>query len=293
MNPTLLRIDVSAATGLDRAELAGTLYLPQHLPAELALLLCLHGGGYDRRYWQPGIPGYDFAEYFVARGYAVLTLDMLGMGQSTRPEPETQLSRKIIAAVHDSATRQVIQGLQDGTYASAARISVTGVGHSMGGLMVITQQAAYARFDRLAVLGWANAPMVLGGLDPATLAAAIQPGYIPTPRAAMRGLFYAADVPPEIIAADEAQGASTPACLGRDSLLPGIVHREAATITSPVFLMYGTIDTSSAPDTEPAYFAASPDVTLALLHGAAHCHNFASQREECWEKLEAWIRARK
>ena len=105
----------------------------------------------------------------------------------------------------------------------------------------------------------------------------------------MRGFFYAPDVPQQIIEADEAQGSTTPACLGRDALLPGIVHAAAAAVTSPVFLMYGAIDTSSAPYAEPGFFTASPDVTLALLPGAAHCHNFASQREASWSRLERWI----
>ena len=134
MQTVELRIGVSAPTGIEGANLAGTLYLPEHPTggAKLELLVCLHGGGYDRRYWQPDIPGYNFAEYFTARGYAVLALDMLGMGRSTRPEPERQLTRQIIATAHDFATRQVAQDLYNGTYASAAKVTVTGIGHSMG-----------------------------------------------------------------------------------------------------------------------------------------------------------------
>jgi pimeloyl-ACP methyl ester carboxylesterase len=156
-------------------------------------------------------------------------------------------------------------------------------------MMVITQQAAHESFDRLAVLGRANEPMLLGDTDPATLAATIQPGYLMTPRAVMRALYYAADVPLGLIEADEAIASPTPACLGRDALQPGIVHDAAAAITCPVFLMQGSVDTSSNPRREPAYFKRSDDITFMLLRDTAHCHNFAGLRHVLWNRLDRWI----
>ena len=156
--------------------------------------------------------------------------------------------------------------------------------------MIITQAADYPAFDRVAVIGWANEPMVLGDTDPETLRADLIPaGYLPTPRVPMRGFFYAPDVPLDLIEADEASGSTTPSCLGRDALTPGIVQDAAARIAVPVLVVQSEIDTSSAPDREPDYFTSAPDVELQQLEKAAHCQNFASNRAEHWQRLDAWI----
>jgi len=284
-----LRIDVARPTGIAGAELAASLYLPDVVSDDLELLVCLHGGGYTRHYWHPAFAGYSFAEALTQKGRAVLSVDLLGMGESSKPEPETLLDRTKIAAANDAATQLVAAGLRDGRWGDAARLRVTGIGHSIGGMMVITQQAAHRSFNRLAVLGWANEKMLLGDTDPETLAASIQPGYLATPREMMRALFYAADVPPAVVETDEAAGSTTPACLGRDALRPGIVHAESALVTCPVFLVHGVVDTSPAPHREPAYFTGSCDVTLMVLQGSAHCHNFAGTRRVLWDRLDAWI----
>ena len=279
-------IDVTQAVDIgEPVHIAATLHLPD-APADgpLPLIFALHGGGYTRAYWDPPFAddSYSFARFFTNRGKAVLAIDMLGMGASSRPEPESKLDRAKIAAAHAAALAHIVARL--GT------ASVTGVGHSMGGLMIITQADAFPAFDRVAVLGWANEPMVLGDTDPASLRADLIPsGYLPTPRVPMRGFFYAPDVALDLIEADEASGSTTPACLGRDALTPGIVHDAAARIAVPVLVVQSAIDTSSASGHEPAYFTASPNVELHILDGAAHCQNFASTRAEHWRKLDAWI----
>jgi pimeloyl-ACP methyl ester carboxylesterase len=194
-----------------------------------------------------------------------------------------------VAAANHHALCGVMADLLNGDLARASRVIVTGVGHSIGGMIAITQQASHGSFHRLAVLGWANAPMLLGETDPATLAATIRPGYLTTPRAVMRPLFYAPDVPLGLIEADEAIASPTPACLGRDALRPGIVHEAAAAVTCPVFLLQGATDTSSNPHGEPGYFKSSEDISLILPRHTAHCHNFAGSRQLWWDRLDRWI----
>jgi pimeloyl-ACP methyl ester carboxylesterase len=291
-----LRINVAQSTGLDGAEIACSLYLPDDPPTDTPreLLVCVHGGGYTRAYWHPdfrNFPDYSFAENFCARGHAVLAIDLLGIGESAKPEPETRLSRAIVAAANHHVTTEISAGLQDGRWGNAPGIAITGIGHSIGGMMVITQQAAHRSFDRLAVLGWTNQPLVLAGLDPALLAASIAPGYLATPREKMRPLFYASDVPQALIEADEAAGSTTPACLGRDALQPGIVREASAAITVPVFVMHGSTDTSPNPHGEVVFFTSSNDIAFMRLPESAHCHNFATSRHRLWNRLESWIAA--
>lgn len=287
MKSTDMIIDVTSAVDVgEPVHIAATLHLPEEMTdRRFHLIFALHGGGYSRAYWNPHFAdeSYSFARFFTERGKAVLSIDMLGMGQSSTPEPESRLDRMKIAAAHADALAQVVAGLD-------RSLSVTGLGHSMGGLMIITQAAAYSKFDRVAVLGWANEPMVLGDTDVATLQAALIPcGYLPTPRAPMRKLFYRPDVPTDLIEADEANGSTTPACLGRDALTPGIVHDAAAQIAVPVLVVQSEIDTSPAPLKERSYFSASPNVELQIVENAAHCQNFASSRVKHWADLNEWI----
>jgi len=287
MKSTDMMLDVTSVAGLgEPTHIAATLHLPDDMPqGSLDLIFALHGGGYRRLYWNPPFAdeSYSFALWFTGRGKAVLCIDMLGMGESSRPEPEDRLSQAIIAAAHAEALAQVVQSL-------GRPVSVTGIGHSMGGMMIIAQAAAHQELDRLAVVGWANEPMILGDIDVATLQAGLIPsGYLPTPREPMRTLFYWPDVPQDLIEADEAHASTTPATMGRDALTPGVVHAAAASIAVPVLIVQSVVDTSPAPEREGAYFKAAPSVEFQILRDAAHCQNFASTRAEHWAALNDWI----
>ena len=282
-----MMLDVSSAAGLDETiHIAATLHLPDDVPSDrLHLIFALHGGGYSRIYWHPRFAdeSYSFARWFTAKGKAVVTIDMLGMGESSRPEPENRLTSKILAAVQADALRQIVAELE-------RPLSVTGIGHSMGGMMIIAQAAAHPAFDRVGVLGWANEPMILGDTDVATLQAGLIPsGYLLTAREPMRMLFYWPDVPKTLIDADEAHASATPVTLGRDALTPGIVHQASASIRVPVLVVQSAIDTSPAPEKELAYFSGSPSVELQLVEDAAHCQNFAGTRTKHWAELNDWI----
>jgi pimeloyl-ACP methyl ester carboxylesterase len=287
MKSTEMKLDVTSATGLGEAtHIAATLHLPDEMRAgHLQLIFALHGGSYSRLYWHPPFAdnSYSFARWFTGQGKAVLAIDMLGMGESSCPEPEYRLSGTIIAAAHAEALCQVRKSL-------GRPVSVTGVGHSMGGMMIIAQAATHPALDRVAVLGWANEPMMLGDTDVATLQAGLIPsGYLPTPRAPMRKLFYWPDVPVELIELDEAHASTTPATMGREALTPGIVHQASAKLKIPVLVVQSEIDTSPAPEKEVVWFEKSPAVELQILKAAAHCQNFAGTRATHWAALNDWI----
>lgn len=287
MKSTDMMIDVTAATDIgEPVHIAANLHLPEEMAGDrMDLIFAIHGGGYTRHYWHPQFAdeSYSFARFFTDQGKAVLAIDMLGMGQSSTPEPESRLNRAKIAAAHAAALAHCVAILE-------CPVSVTGLGHSMGGLMIITQAAAHQGLDRVAVLGWSNQPMVLGDTDVASLEAGLIPsGYLATPREPMRKLFYWPDVPTDLIEADEASGSTTPACLGRDALTPGIVHDASAQISAPVLIVQSEIDTSPAAEREADYFSNSASTELQILEKTAHCQNFASNRKLHWTQINEWI----
>jgi pimeloyl-ACP methyl ester carboxylesterase len=291
-----LSLDVAEIVGRgEPADLAASLHLPDALPdgGVIELLVCIHGGSYTRNYWTAdfaGFAGYNFAAHMTARGYAVAALDMLGMGESAKPEPESILDRAKIAAANDHAARTFADGLRNGRWARADHVVMTGIGHSIGGMMAITQQARHRSFQRLAILGWSNQPLALSAEAIAMLKShCVEHGYAAPPRTNMRAFFYGKDVPMALVEADEALASRTPSCLLRDSLTPDIVHAEAAAVQCPVFIAQGSIDTSPNPHREVPLYAGSRDVTLMMMDDTAHCHNFEPSRHRLWNRLDGWI----
>lgn len=277
--------------------IAATLALPDNVPAgPLDLLVCLHGGTYSRWYWDAqieGWPGYSFVDHCMARGKAVLTLDALGMGNSSQPIREDLLTVHDGAQAHHLALAAVLGRLDAGEwgadFAGRAR-RITGIGHSMGGMLTIVQQGQWASFDQVAILGFTNIGLAMSDAVRADLNMRVAgSGYGAANRATMRGYFHAADVPDAVIAADDAQASTTPNSYGRLAILPGGVAAEAAAITAPVYLHFADIDVSPDPHAEPGGYGASRHVTLTILANAAHCHNFASTRQHSWTLLDQWI----
>ena len=291
-----LQLDVDNITGMHGGNhLSASLYLPDLLPdhGAIELLVCVHGGSYTRQYWNAdfeGFENYSFAEYMTARGYAVAALDMLGMGQSAKPEPESVLDRAKIAAANAYASHVFADGLRNGRWAHARHVATTGIGHSIGGMVLITQQAAHRSFDRVAILGWSNQSLALPAEEIEALKShCIEPGYAEPPRENMRALFYGAHVPTALIEADEAVASKTPSCLLRDSLTPNIVRDAAAAVQCPVFIAQGSVDTSPNPHLEVPFYQDSRDITLLMLDDTAHCHNFEPLRHRLWSRMADWI----
>jgi alpha-beta hydrolase superfamily lysophospholipase len=293
-----LRIDVAHLTPFrGGVEAAAWLFAPPcGARANGGLLVCLHGATCDHRYFHAQFdhhPGYSFAEFFTRLGYHVLAIDHLGMGTSSRPEPERLLTREVVAAADEHVVREVLAGLASGRWfgrepASAPR--AIGIAHSLGGMLAVVQQARHRTFERMAVLGWSNIGVRFeGGQARGMSDAAAHEGYLPAPRALTRTLFHLPDVPADLIEEDDARAGLTPANLGRAAMAPGVVAHEAAQIDCPVLLLYGEVDTSPDPHAEVGFYRACREITLTLLRGSAHMHNYASTRREGWHRIERWI----
>jgi pimeloyl-ACP methyl ester carboxylesterase len=278
LRPDPLRADVSAATGLPGAAVAGWSFVSGTEPETVAV--CLHGGGYDKRYWHfssPGLTGFSMSEHFVERGIAVVALDTLGMGESSRPERIEDLTLEVAAAAHDEAVRGVRERFP------GARI--VGIGHSLGGMLALAQQAGHRSYDRLALLGW-SARTINVELEADHFLA--DGDYRWLNRQRVHHLFHWDDVPQELIAADDANLVPTPRTLEDAAFQPGISEAHAGAIDVPLFIGLGERDVSRDPRGEPALYPRAYDITLYILGRSGHCHNFASTRRTLWDRLLGW-----
>ncbi|HEY0226459.1 MAG TPA: alpha/beta hydrolase [Mycobacterium sp.] len=290
-----MRLDVSEAVG-EQASLAATYYPSRSRGADGALLVCLPGGTYSREYWDlniPGHAGYSFADFATENGYAVLTIDPLGTGESSRPASDFDFTDIAAALAH------AVAALPDAIRHHAPPVAVT---HSLGSYLAITQQALYSSYAALAVLGCTNQYVAPLNLDAAFIAraatpqgrdalaqeilAALSQPYFDGPREPMQGWFHLDDVPAEVAQANAAVSV-VPRIFGT-AMIPGVVAEHAARIDVPVLIGYGAVDVSPDPRAEASLYSSSPDITTVILAASAHCHNMASSRHRLWRRLLAW-----
>jgi hypothetical protein len=114
--------------------------------------------------------------------------------------------------------------------------------------------------------------------------------YLIGPRSYLAELFYAGEVPLDVIEADTAVQSRVPLRAAAEVTTPGMVEQYAPQVDVPVFLAFGNaVDVSPNPYTEPGNYTGSPDVTLYLVPKSGHCHNFASHRGQLWDRIARWV----
>jgi pimeloyl-ACP methyl ester carboxylesterase len=289
-----MRFDVSDVVG-EQSSLAAT-YYPARGRAAGALLVCLPGGPYSREYWDlhvAGHDGYSFADFAAENGHAVVTIDPLGTGESSKPVRDfdfTDIAAALARAVSTLPAR------------TGDPRSPVAVAHSLGGYLAITQQALFSSYTALAVLGCTNQHVEPLNLDPAfigrsataqgraalaqeILSALPQP-YFEGPREHLQSWFHLGDVPADVVDLGAAKSV-VPRVFGT-AMIPGIVAEHAAQIDVPVLIGYGAVDVSPEPRAESRLYRSSPDITTVILAGSAHCHNMSSTRHRLWRRLLAW-----
>ena len=163
MNSLDLRIDVTEAVGHGQpAEIVVTVHLPDPaaLPDRPVVCFGLPGGGYNRSYFSMDLPGTEpggQAAWHTDRGWVVVAIDHLQVGDSSTYEPDLLTFEHIVAGDH-AAVDHVLGALRSGALAEGFPPITSpfrlGVGQSMGGCFTIVQQAHHRSFDAIAVLGY-------------------------------------------------------------------------------------------------------------------------------------------
>jgi len=305
--PIDLRLDVAGAlpeaiTGGEPLHIATWVFLPDVMPVVPTVVTLFSGGTYDRRYYHFEVPGrsdYSMAEYLRARGHIVVLPDLLGVGNSDRAKVQMQATREVAAAASHAAVEQVYARLSQGSLIDwlppLERFVKVGGGHSMGGFMTITQQAAHRTFDLCLILGYTADAVHLtiggqmvradaGGLDTS------QPDYGRSKRSLLRETFHWEDVPADVLAVDDALAVDVPYVIGAQAATADIVRDDAARIEVPIYINLGERDVSPDPHAEPGFYRASRDITLHILPRSAHCQNFANTRVEMYDRIDRWVR---
>jgi pimeloyl-ACP methyl ester carboxylesterase len=239
----------------------------------------------------------------------VIAVDHLGIGDSTDPTALGPLGLELLAKSDAEVARQIRQRLRRGELHQdlPPALPVIGVGHSMGACLTTMVQATTRPYDAVVLLGYgvqitnvyeetADAAQLEERIQQTIAASCQLTGAKPTdahvyaPRGYLADLFYAGEVPQDVIDADTAVQSRVPLRAAAEVTTPGMVTQYAPRVDVPVFLGFGAaLDVSPNPHSEPANYTGSPDVTLYLVPGSGHCHNFASHRTQLWDRIAVWV----
>ena len=110
--------------------------------------LLTHGLTLDHGYWD--IPGFSYVDAAAEAGYATLSYDRLGIGQSEHPDPV----QVVQLAPQFEIAHGLAQLLRAGALGGHAFGSVVGAGHSLGSVVTAGVTAKYPRdFDAAIITG--------------------------------------------------------------------------------------------------------------------------------------------
>ncbi|NKQ55457.1 alpha/beta hydrolase [Amycolatopsis sp. K13G38] len=174
--------------------ITGTLCTP---PGATTVQLLVHGWSYARYYWDMPYEQdtYSYVRAANKRGYATLDIDRLGDGRSTHPLSAFDNFYADVSTVH-----QVITALRGGDLGTPFG-KVIEVGHSLGGIVTMTEAGLYKDVDAIMPTGIAHSINYVNvltkiiaddypaALDPKFSSAGLDPAYL-TSYPGTRGGFY-------------------------------------------------------------------------------------------------------
>jgi pimeloyl-ACP methyl ester carboxylesterase len=258
------------------------------------LQVTLHGGNYNHKYWDiPEINGhaYSYAQDMARRHYAVLALDLLGTGESSKPNADFLSFQQMGSAVH-----QVLAGLKSGTGPTGHVFrSIVLVGHSLGSAVAAYVQGTYHDADALVSTGLVFVPYQRP-LDPALITELAKDPYFKLPPQVRSELFHeAANMDPAVLAYDLAE---------LDDFIPrGYVFTifpflsdpsvtRVDQVKAPVLVQLGEFDVlapGSLAQQEAAVWSGASSCTVQVVPSVGHCFNSHRGNLGSWSGIDSWL----
>jgi pimeloyl-ACP methyl ester carboxylesterase len=312
-----LVVAVSTMTGkAESGRIVATAYLPppRAIKSDAAVLFLFPGAYYGRGYFDLPSETFSQATAHVAAGIITITVDHLGVGDSSLPDRE-ETTISAVAEANHQAMSKIINALIAGTlthnYPPIAVSAVVGAGHSMGGFIVTAMQALNRSFDGVAVMGASmvatrlpRRPGLVTPIPPANLSPDEQMrfAFAGMGRVDWRWALHWDDNTtttalierdveagfPQRVGTEPWVSHTTPGCFDK-MLSPGAITAEASVIDVPVLLATGERDVCQPPLIEAGAFPACRDLSIYVCPRMAHMHNFAPTRHRLWARLEAFV----
>jgi len=297
---------------------AAGIYMPARLRSPATALFCLPGGALTRGYYdlQPQADpqsacDFSFARSLVARGFIVVTVDQLGVGGSSRPVAGFELTPDVLTRANTVAVDRICGDLCAGRLGAGGQplgeLRTIGVGHSMGAMLTVMQQAQGCRHVGLMLFGYGTRGLVPAlsreeavfadnpmGVRENVVRLARARSTEPYPVIASsqgRGFFAGKGADPRGVEALQAARTELLVTAGLFAMIPGSSAPECARLDVPLFLAVGDQDIAGPPHEIPASFPRSPDVTLLVLPATGHCHFVFPSRRQLFVRAAGWLEA--
>jgi pimeloyl-ACP methyl ester carboxylesterase len=295
------RLDIAWPDDPQPAWIAVDIIAPPGLPEGVVpVLFCLPGGGMTRKYFDLAGDGFSFARAMASRGMVCVLLDHPGTGDSFVPQDGFGMTADRIARAEAAMVIDMIGRMRAGTLHSGlpalAEILPLGVGHSMGAMLAVLQQASGRPYVALALLCFTTRglPEVLTEEERSARE---------TPdsgRAACRALAEKRFGVPFVDLQPAHEGSMAAAALSRaagrmpataamQSMLCDNVAAEAAGIDVPLFLAAGDRDITGPPRKIPASFTACEDIDLHVLRDTGHHPFVTDAAAHLYDRFAHWV----
>lgn len=257
------------------------------------LQVLVHGGTYNHKYWDvPSMNGqpYSYARFMAEKKYALLAIDQLGTGESSKPDGDFVTLNETTTALN-----QVLEQLRSGNNPlnhTFAKIVL--VGHSFGSINAVYVQANYHTADALVITVLGHVPHELP-ISNELIAQLAQYPYFTLPPQARTLLFYyppAADQ--DVINYDNANLTDN---LTRGQLFTtfaSVFQDPAGAVTGPVLVQLGEHDAlwpASYAAGEAAYWTSASSITVQSLPAVGHSFNLHLDNRTGWRQIDEWIAA--
>ena len=282
--------------------LTANLYQPNDAQSG-TVYYCLPGGGATRDYFDLGtVDNFDYS--FVSRmtrlGHTLIVMDHPGIATNPLPKDHPFLTPRQSASYLASACKMF---LHDSRLRGKRTI---GLGHSMGGMILVLMQARSKLFNQVALLG-SSARGLDWGLDdhersyvgkPDTIACDLEDLVkrkfkVPFPMATNgpsgKSITFGG-YNEELTQRLREVSTNLFAAGGMMSMIRGSFIHEAAAIDVPIFFAFGDHDIGAPPDEVSADFTVAPRVETHVLENTGHnSFAFPSIAELC-TKIDQWVR---
>lgn len=268
---------------LGTATIHGSLFSPDCDASSVVVLM--HGLSYTRDAWD--VPGYSVVDPLLDAGYAVVTIDRLGYGESALAN-----GYNVSSEAHAKIAAQIVSQLRD----DYSHVSLAG--HSAGAETALLATGAFGHIgkpDAVAALGYHHFPstQIVSDFFTGDFVRAATDDYeyflgTPDHRAWM---FFTAAADPQVVEADADAAVLTPSgeiySIGKQPS-----RYVAGLVNVPTFLQFGDSDRLfevSYAEFERALFVSAPSVTVDVVEDAGHTFMLHPTGPAGAERLADWV----